>query len=220
MVTAIVPAYNAGKTIRKLLKRTSKFVDRMIVVDDGSKDDTFRKALGVKRVRVVRLPRNMGKSYALRVGLSQRKDNMVVFIDADLQHLPEEIPKLLACLRRNKADICIGSRFFDAHEPMPLHRRWSNRMVTFLTRVFTGYKVTDAQSGFRVFGKKALRKLTWKGDNYDIEVETLLEASRKGLKVCEVPMTTVYSGQVSYLDGFKHTWGLVKMVFRVLISGE
>ena len=220
MVTAIVPAYNAEKTISQLIKRASKFCDRIIVVDDGSKDKTFPRAKSTRKAQVIRLPINMGKAHALRVGLSQCRDNKVVFIDSDLQHLPEEIPDLLKKLKKNSCDICIGSRRLGKHDKMPFHRRASNRIVTLLTNLLTGYRVTDAQSGFRAFGPKALKRLTWKGTNYDIEVENLIEASQKKLKVCEVPISTIYSGQVSYIHSLRHTVGLVKIVLRTIFSRQ
>ncbi len=209
MVTALIPAYNCERTIGELVRRTKKYADHVIVVDDGSRDRTsaVAKRAGAK---VVRLKENVGKATALRYGTTHVNDDILVFLDGDLQHLPEEIPRLINALKT--ADVVVGSRFLESHASMPVHRRFTNRSVTTLTGILTGYNLTDAQSGFRAFGKEAINKLKWEGERYNIEIQTIFEARRHNLKIAEVPISTVYGSEKSYLEPVKHTVTLVKII--------
>lgn len=215
MTTALIPAYNCERTIGELVRRAKKYVDHVIVVDDGSQDRTaaVAKKAGAK---VVRLKQNVGKATALRYGTTHVKDDILVFLDGDLQHLPEEIPRLIQELKR--ADVVIGSRFLTPHTTMPLRRRFTNRTVSALTRILTGYRITDVQSGFRAFGKRAIEQLRWEGERYNIEIQTIFEARRNRLEISEVPITTIYGSEVSYLEPVKHTITLVKIIGKEAVK--
>jgi len=149
MITAVIPAYNAEKTIGNIVKRTKKYVNEVIVVDDGSRDSS---ALIAKKegAKVVIHPRNLGKAAAIVTGLKQAK-GIIVTLDADLQHLPEEIPKLVEPVQEGTADLCLGSRFLGNPESMPLHRKFTNYLSKVAIRIRTGQWITDVQSGFRAF---------------------------------------------------------------------
>lgn len=218
-IVAVIPAYNAGRFIGQVVRRSKKFVDRVIVVDDGSADDTAKaaKAAGAK---VVSLKKNAGKANAIRVGVSALagKADILVLLDADLQHLPEEIPALIRPVRKNECDICIGSRFLGDYGKMPKHRRLTNRMTTLITNALTGYQLTDVQCGFRAIGQRAIAKLKFDGDRYNIETNMVLEAHDAGLRVCEVPITTVYGNEVSYIKSGRHTLSLAKLFAKKLVK--
>ncbi len=220
LVVAVIPAYNAAKTIGQVVRRSGKFVDRVVVVDDGSKDDTAKVAKKAG-ARVMRLEKNAGKASAIRRGVAEafkKRIDILVLLDADLQHLPEEIPRLVRPVALGKCDICIGSRFLGNHKDMPRHRRLTNRATTLATNVFTGYKLTDVQCGFRAIGKRAVSVLDFEGDRYTIETNMVLEAHEKGLAICEVPIKTVYEDSVSYIRSGRHTLALAKMFVKRLVG--
>lgn len=221
LVVAIIPAYNAAKTIGQLVRRSKKFVDKVIVVDDGSVDETASVAKSAGASVVVRLERNAGKASAIRRGVAEalkKKVDTLVLLDADLQHTPEEIPRLVRPVALDKCDICIGSRFLGDHKAMPIHRRLTNRMTTLATNAFTSHQLTDVQCGFRALGKRAVSVLDFEGDRYTIETNMVLEARDKGLRICEVPITTVYGNEVSYIRSGRHTLALAKLFARRLVK--
>lgn len=212
-VVAVIPAYNAVKTMDQLVRRSKKFADRVVVVDDGSQDETARAAKSAGAV-VVRLEKNSGKASAIRRGVAEalkKKVDVIVLLDADLQHLPEEIPRVVRPVASGKCDICIGSRFLGDYGTMPIHRRLTNTLVTLATNLFTGYRLTDVQCGFRALGKKAVSVLDFEGDRYTIEPNMVLEAREKKLTICEVPIRTIYGDSVSYIRSGGHTIALAKM---------
>ncbi len=219
-IVAVIPAYNAAKTIGQVVRRSKKFVDKVIVVDDGSADETAKVAKSAGAT-VVRLDKNSGKAGAIRRGVAEalkKKVDTLVLLDADLQHLPEEIPRLVRPVASGKCDICIGSRFLGDHKAMPIHRRLTNRMTTLATNAFTSHQLTDVQCGFRALGKRAVSVLDFEGDRYTIETNMVLEARDKGLRICEVPIKTVYEDSVSYIRSGRHTLALAKLFARRLLK--
>lgn len=212
MVTAVIPAYNCADTVGEVVRGIKKYVRKVIVVDDGSRDATVLAARKAGAV-VLRHDRNRGKAAAIATGVVRVNDDLLL-IDADLQHLPSDAPQILERLRHS--DIVLGSRFLGDYRGMPPHRILSNRITTFLTRLFTGYRITDSQCGFRALRRTAVRSLSWKGQSYDIEVRMLLEARRLGLKVSEVPIRTVYDHQESHIDNARHVLSLINIFFREL----
>lgn len=218
-IVAVIPAYNAERFVGQVVRRTRKFVGRVIVVDDGSVDDTAKVAKSAGAI-VVRLEKNSGKANAIKKGVAATagKADIIVLLDADLQHLPEEIPDLIRPVKNGKCDICIGSRFLGDYGRMPFHRRLTNRLTTFFTNRLTGYGLTDVQCGFRAIGPTAIAKLKFEGDRYTIETKMVLEAHDAGLRVREVPITTVYGGEVSYIKSGRHTLSLARIFAKNLVK--
>jgi glycosyltransferase involved in cell wall biosynthesis len=210
MITTIIPAYNSEKTIANVVRRAANFVDKVLVVDDGSVDNTAAEARKAG-AKVILHSVNKGKAGAIRTGLKNSK-GIVVMLDSDLQHLPEEIPKVIDPIISGGADLSIGSRFLGNPERMPLHRKTTNFLSKLAIKIRTNYKITDVQSGFRGLGKK-IRKLDLESaKRYDIETVMLLRAIEEKLKIVEVPITTIY-GKPSYFnnwfDGPRAVWALM-----------
>lgn len=212
MITAVIPAYNAEKTVGNIVKRTKPYVTKVIVVDDGSKDRTslVAKKAGAK---VVLHPKNMGKTAAILTGLKQAK-GIVVTLDADLQHLPEEIPHLVEPVREGVADLCIGSRFLGNPEKMPLHRKLTNYLSKLAVKIRMGQWITDVQSGFRAFNQKVKDLDISSASGYEFETVVLLRALEKGLKISEVPITTIY-GNPSH---FNYLTDTIKVIWALLVK--
>lgn len=216
---AVIPAYNEEKTIRRVVERTLKHVDEVIVVDDGSTDATAAEAekagLGV---RVIRLQRNSGKAEALRTGFRHLPDcEVVVLLDADLQHLPEEIPRFLEAMR-NGDDLCIGSRFLEAPRNMPWICRFSNRVASALVSFLAGQRITDPQSGFRAIRREKLDLLELKAERYSIEHILILEAAAKHMKIKEVPISCVYGEEKSKIRPLRDSVRVAYHIFKFVLG--
>jgi glycosyltransferase involved in cell wall biosynthesis len=191
---AVIAAYNEELCIGSTVLRTQAYVDRVIVVDDGSTDATtaVAKAAGAE---VITLPRNQGKAHALVAGLQEIKKTdckAAVLIDADGQHNPDEIPKVLAPVLAGEADLVIGSRFLDQESDIPAYRVTGQVVLNVFTNLSAGQKVTDSQSGFRAVSCKALGHFDFCSDGYSIESDMIAHFAEQGLKIAEVPITVRY----------------------------
>ena len=199
-VFACIPAYNQDKSIERVVRATLKYVEHVIVIDDGSFDRTAELAEQAGAL-VIRHAMNMGYGATIKSGfrmaLKERAD-IIVTLDADLQHSPEDIPSLLAPILNGDAEIVIGSRMDEKDSQMPSYRKMGVYFITKLLQ-FNGVPVKDAQSGFRAYSAKALRiilpNLTHSG--FGLITESLAEASRFGLPIAEVPVL------IKYNTGFK-----------------
>ncbi len=214
---AVIPAYNAERTIGDVVRRTLKQVDAAIVVDDGSLDSTAEAAKGAGAV-VIRHRRNMGKARALKTGFRNLPEcDIVVMLDADLQHLPEEIPRLLEAVQ-DKCDLCIGSRFLAFPENMPTSCKISNKAAASLMSFLVKQRITDPQSGFRAVKKEKLDLLELKADRYSIEHIIVLEAASKGMRIAEVPISCVYGEEKSNIRPFRDTVRVAHNILRFVLS--
>ncbi|MGH9868665.1 MAG: glycosyltransferase family 2 protein [Candidatus Polarisedimenticolia bacterium] len=189
MIGLVIPAYNAGPTVAEAVRGGAKHLPRVVVVDDGSADDTAARAAQAG-AEVIRHPANRGKGAALRTGFDRMARDgaeAVVTMDADLQHEPDQIPRLVEAWQAMQADLVIGSRQ-DHFEAMSRGRRAGNRFSCGALRFFTGLEIPDSQSGFRLYGDRFLRDLTLRRDGYDAEVEVLLQAARDRRRIACVPI--------------------------------
>jgi hypothetical protein len=201
---ALIPAYNEEKTIASVVKETKKFVDLVIVVDDGSRDATAKVAEEAGAV-VVRHPRNMGYGAAvktlMRAALAADAKHAVL-LDADGQHDPTDIPKFLQKLKEG-ADVVIGNRFKTSK--IPTYRKIGIYTIR-TTLQLLGIRITDPENGYRAFNRKALETLvkeleeTWMG----ISSQTVYIATRRKLRIDEIPTTVRYEGETSTESPISH----------------
>lgn len=217
---AVVPAYNAARSLPALLVSLKRQIapDCIVVVDDGSRDETARIAESAG-VTLLRHPLNRGKGAAMRTGfapLLARPDIEAVFtIDADGQHDPAEIPRFIEAYRSRGADIVVGSRMAE-HQTMPLHRRATNRLTSAVTSLLAGCSIDDTQSGYRLIRAALLRKLTLVTSRYEIESEILIKACRARAKVVSVPIRTIYGEEKSAINPLRDTLRFLLLVIRSL----
>lgn len=201
---ACIPAFNEERTIAKVVLAAKAFVDEVIVVDDGSTDSTGQIA-GALGAKVIRHSRNMGKGEAMRSLFSACRDlgaDFMVTLDGDGQHEPAEIPLLVDPLKRNEADIVIGARFHDGNTGIPAHRRVGNKLLNAVT--ISG--VSDTQSGFRAYSRKAVQALRPSESGMGVDSEILMDASKNGLRIMEVPVSVKYGiGKTSTHNPVYHT---------------
>lgn len=193
-VVAVIPAYNEERFIGSVILRALKLVDKIIVVDDGSIDATAEIAQSAGAI-VMQHDQNKGKGVALNTGFEyarQLEPELVITLDADGQHIPEEIVKLSAPIIDGKADIVVGSRYLEKTSKVPRHRIWGHHFFNVITGQASGVPLTDSQSGFRAFSKRALEAINFKSNGFSVECEMQFLASEQKLNIVEVPITIHY----------------------------
>jgi glycosyltransferase involved in cell wall biosynthesis len=203
---ALVPAYNEASTIADVIRGVRPFVSQVLVVDDGSTDRTGDEARAAGAC-VIAHQTNQGKGHAVRTGLAHLLNGdvtHVVILDGDMQHLPQETPRLLEAALATEADVVIGARRFDP-ACMPASRYHANRIGSRALSWFVGVPVRDTQCGFRVFRAEALRRMRLSATGYEVETEMLVKLRRLGGRIASVPVTAVYNGQRSKLRPIRDT---------------
>ena len=212
-VACIIPAYRAAHTLPVVLEQLRRSLPcaQLIVIDDGSPDDTAALADSLAD-RSIRLPGNRGKGAALRAGFDEalRSDNGVVLtIDADGQHDPSYAPALIDALEG--FDIVIGARLRSG-SPMPLRRRMTNAMASMAIARVTGVRLHDTQSGYRAIRRGVLERVRAQGDRYEFETDFLIRAAHAGFRVRNATIPTVY-GAASHFQGMRDSARIVKTIW-------
>ena len=209
---ACIPAFNEEKPIVDVIKKSLKYVDQVIVCDDGSSDLTAEQAKIAGAV-VIKHEKNMGKGHAMKSLFDYAKNvdaDVVVTIDGDGQFLPEQIPGLLKPILENSYDVVIGNRFSDDEE-MPSYRKIGNKMLDRITKLAAELPFSDTQSGFRSYSKKAIQSIDFSTNGFGVDSEILIDAVDKGLKITETDVTVLYDTglKTSTKDPVTHTMGVV-----------
>jgi len=194
----LVAAYNEEPTIGAVLDQSKPYLDEIVVVDDGSDDATAALAERAG-ARVLRHPGNEGKGVAVRTGLAHvlKEDfTHVLFIDADLQHNPSDIPLLIEKAESSSGDFVVAERSFDK-DAMPRSRYYANTIGSRVMSKLTATSIRDSQSGFRLIKSELLRPLSLTARRYEIEAEILVKLVRRGARIERVPVASTWSGTTS-----------------------
>jgi len=221
-VCLIIPAYNEAAVIAEVIKNLNKafsktkFIYEIVVIDDGSKDDTAKisKTAGA---HVIQHILNVGSGGATATGLSYAQQSgytIAATLDADGQHNVKDVIKGIELMNEGAADLLIGSRLIDS-EGMSRIKVVGNRGLSMITFLTFGVKVTDSQSGLRIFSKKALENLKWKTAGYEFCSEMLWRAKQQGLSIKEFPIQAIYT-EYSQSKG-QNNWNAINIV-RSLIK--
>jgi glycosyltransferase involved in cell wall biosynthesis len=195
-VLAIIPCYNEGATIGSVVLKAKRYVDEVLVINDGCSDDTVEVAEAAGAI-VVSHDENKGKSAGIKTGFNYALKNgfeYVVTLDGDGQHNADQIPSLLGDILNSEMDMTLGLRYGDDTE-MPLWRRIGKRVLDYSTSFGNGGLVTDSQCGFRAFNKKAIEGITprLKGNAFSIESEQLVLANELGLSIANKHVSCKYN---------------------------
>jgi glycosyltransferase involved in cell wall biosynthesis len=195
LVSVVIPVFNEEQTIGDIVDRTKNTLETMgvpyeiLVVDDGSFDQSV--AVCNERQANVLCCVHQGKGHALRSGFEAAKGELVVTLDSDGSHQPEEIPKVLKPIMDERADFVIGSRFLNSKankKKIPRINRIGNRMFNSITGCIMGIKISDSQSGFRAFRASLIKKMNLRSRGYEVESEMLVKALRMRARVTETPI--------------------------------
>ncbi|NDJ78358.1 MAG: glycosyltransferase family 2 protein [Chloroflexi bacterium] len=217
-VIAVIPAYNEDRFIGSVVLKTRHYVDRVLVIDDGSSDTTARVA---EEAGATLIPHaiNQGKAQAINTGLQRAREldaGVVVLLDADGQHDPHQIPSLLAPIERGEADLVVGSRFLEMHSDIPRWRTVGQHALTLATNVASGVALTDSQSGFRALSRRALDKIRFRpGGGFSMESEMQFLIQQHSLAVQEVAVTMTYAEgpkRNPFTHGLQVLNGIITMV--------
>jgi len=223
---AVIPAYQDEKHIGDIVRRTRERLDYVLVVDDGSSDQTARRARDAGAEVIVH-DQNRGKGEAIKTGLPHwlgaanpsrhephSQIEWVILLDSDGQHLPDEIDRfLLAAASATQRTFFIGNRMNNVAR-MPLIRRIVNRYMSSRISRVCGQEIPDTQCGFRMLDRNLIPELLGGGHRFDYDTEALIIASRQGYRIESVPITTVYSDQVSKIHPVRDAFRFFKLMRR------
>lgn len=225
-VAAVIPAYNEEKHIGDVVRRTRQQLDNVLVVDDGSADKTADRAREAGAEVIVH-EQNRGKGETIKTGLRhwlgpaspsdgglEPRPDFVIILDADGQHRPEEIERFAAAaLSADEPKLVVGNRMNDVSS-MPLVRRFVNRWMSDQISALCGQRIPDTQCGYRLLHRQLIPELLGGAARFDYETEMLIIASRKGFRIGDVPISTVYSDEVSSIHPVRDTIRFFKLMRR------
>jgi glycosyltransferase involved in cell wall biosynthesis len=211
-ITVGIPAYNEEKNIAGIIARVKKYADAIIVCDDGSNDLTSEISEQLGAI-VIKHSKNKGYGAAINSLFLKAKElesDIFLTFDADGQHRIEDIPIVSNPIIKNQVDIAIGSRFLDEKsEEMPNYRKVGIKLITKVTNLSIKEKLTDSQSGFRAYSKKALNGIIPSDEGMGVSTEILIKASNLDLKIAEVPIKVSYEGETSTKDPISHASSVI-----------
>jgi len=208
-LTVIIPCYNESKTVGSLIKSVlkQKIVCELIVIDDGSTDDSIKQIQKIKdrRIRLIQNKKNKGKGYAISLGIKETKSSILVIQDADLEYNPLEYYKLARPIVAGLADVVYGSRYLPSNEKAVLYfwHKLGNNFLTLLSNVATNLTLTDMETCFKMMKSSFAKKIIIEENRFGIEPEITAKLVGLNARFYEVPIS--YHGR-TYEEGKKITW--------------
>jgi len=238
-----IPAYNAQKMIKNVVNRIQQNIKaEIIIVNDGSNDNTEKIIKTLKNIKLIQHSRNKGYGgaqktlYKTFLKTAKNDDDVMVLIHADGQTLPEELPIMLKPFYKNKADVVLGSRalgikklsdevdysFLPDYREMPQYKKIGDKFLTYIQNVGFGMNLTTFSSGYRAFTKRALRKLNFErcNDSHIFDTEILIEIKKSRLKISEVPIFPFYSDEISNFNLIEYCANIIIKILKYKLSGD
>lgn len=213
----VIPTHNESKAIADVINQVRKQGLEVILVDDGSTDNTAAVAREAGAI-VLENYQNQGKGASLIKGFHYALDkgfDALVTMDGDGQHLPQDLPFFLRLAEYSESAVLVGNRMATSRN-MPLARLWTNKFMSWLISGVAGQKIPDTQCGFRLIKKEVLQKIELESSKYEIESEILIKAARQNFRIESVPIKTVYQGEKSQINPFIDTLRFIRFMIRVL----
>jgi len=216
-IIAAMPAYNEAKYIGSLILQARQYADEVVVVDDGSTDHTSKVA-ELAGATLVRHAENKGYGSAIQSILREakkRSTDILVILDADSQHNPEEIPSFIKAVSEG-SDLVIGSRKLGIRSNVPPLRGIGQKILSYLTNVLSGRKLSDTESGFRAYSNRAIAMLELHETGMAVSAETISAATAKGLRITEIPISVTYTKDGSTMNPVRHGVGVFNRIMTMI----
>lgn len=216
-VLAIIPAHSEERFIGTVVRQVLKYVRSVLVVDDGSTDQTAQEAEKAG-AQVVRHPQNLGKGAAVKTGLNHAESSgaeFFLFLDGDGQHDPSDIPGFFSVMNDQEADLVVGNRMRNL-QSMPRIRRWTNQFMSWQIGAICGVSLPDSQCGFRLARRSLLPVLMAPSNRFEFETESIILAARKGFQIRFTPIQTIYADQQSKIHPVHDTLRYIRLIWKYL----
>lgn len=210
-VCVVIPVFNEIEHLDKLIPEIHKYADQLICIDDGSTDGSAEKLKSYDYIKIISFKKNLGKGKALYCGLSESirsGSDITITIDADGQHVPSLIPNFIS--KNSSYDIVIGNRMNDLNR-MPIQRRVSNRITSWLLSKKLGVEIVDSQSGFRSFKTSKLKNILPSSTGFEAETEMIIKAVKQKCKIADINIPTIYNKNKSKMKPIKTIIGFIKV---------
>ena len=220
-ISVIIPAYNEAKTLAEIIRRVQAAAKdhEIIVVDDGSTDDSAAVLAGLKAdsLRVIRHPKNLGKGAAIGSGIAQAQGDVILIQDADLEYDPADYPKLLEPFARG-ADVVYGNRRHDRYPISYRRYQWGGIVLSVITNLLFGSNLHDEPTGYKLFRREVLQKIPLSGTGFEFCPEVTAKVLKAGYRIVEVPIAyhprSLEEGKkIRWRDGLIAIWTLLKIRF-------
>jgi len=207
---ACIPAYNEEHSIAEVVTKSLSHVDRVIVCDDGSTDGTEKVAREAGATVITQTNQGYGAAISSLFDYARKANaHIMITLDGDGQHNPDQIPLLVDAISTHNVDVAIGSRFLDDSTKASGYRKTGIKIITSASNYGTNFKVSDSQSGFRAYSKDAIDAIHPTEQGMAVSTEILLKISNKGLSIAEVPITASYEGDTSEQHSVSHGVGVL-----------
>lgn len=228
LISVVIPAYNEERNIQRVIRDVKKLKKQyqleIIVVDDGSKDNTAPSSSIAGADTVISYKKNQGKGHAFKKGVIAAKGEYIIQIDADYQFLPAEIPRLVKALEQGY-DVALGTRYEKGSKKEEYSvnyvRLFGSYLLSLSTSVVVGEKITDVMAGFKGFKKNVLKNITLDSADFGYEAEIVIKAAKKKYKIVDVPIS--YKRRMigaSNVNTFRDGFSVLKTIVKTGLSGK
>ena len=223
-ISVLIPVFNEEKTLQEIYKRVDQtgLAFEILFIDDGSTDSTpeiLKKLSLHKQFSLIRFEENRGKGAAIRAGIAAAKGDVIIIQDANLEYDPREYPNLLKPIEEGIAEVVFGSRFFGgARRPVMFWHMVANKILTFITNLLYDNILSDMETGYKVFIKKAIEDIQFKSNRFDFEPEFTAKVLKKKCRIYEVPISFnprdyAEGKKIGFCDAVVAFWTLIKYRF-------
>lgn len=211
---AIIPVYNEEKNIDSVVAKLRKYIGNILIVNDGSADDTLNRLMDIENIIILSNIKNRGKGHAIRKGLQyalKNKYDLAILMDGDGQHSPAEISKFIS--KSKDYDLVVGNRMHN-HSTMPFVRSFVNKLDSLIVSKIVNFDIKDVHCGYRAVKTNLVKKLNLKSDRYEIEAEIIINAVKNKAKVTDLNIGCIYLGKRSSINPITDTLRFIRLILK------